>query len=235
MSNTTNETFSYTGGAALENMNEAVRYNQALLNLIYRTDITKTSRILDFGAGMGTFSKLLREEGYKVDCLEVDPTESAYLRGAGFTVFENLLEVPDGVYDSIYSLNVLEHIEDHAGALSELQKKLKVGGRLFLYVPAFQSLYSEFDAMLGHFRRYKLSDLQTLLEASHFSILDIRYYDTLGFLAAYMFKLLRSKPEQVTRRKIWIFDRLIFPCNRIFDPLFRRWFGKNIFALCIKK
>lgn len=236
MSEIVTNTFSYTGSKALENMNEAVNYNHAILGLIEKTSsYTAESKILDFGAGVGTFSKLMRARGLKIDCLEIDAEEAAYLTQDGFTVYEDLKNVADGAYDLIYSLNVLEHIEDHVGVLSELHKKLKPGGTLFLYVPAFPSLYTEFDAMLGHFRRYKKEDLTSVLKESGYTILDMRYYDTLGFFAAQAFKFLRFKPEHVTKTKIWIFDRIIFPFNVMVDPLFRRWFGKNIYAVCTRK
>lgn len=228
-------TFSYSGGAALENMHEAVLYNEAIVQMLIGTGMTNESQILDFGAGVGTFATMLRERGRRVDCLEIDATESGVLREKGFVVFENLAHVPYDTYDVIYSLNVLEHIADHEEVLVELYKKLKPGGKLFVYVPAFQLLYSDFDAMLGHVRRYHLTELRMLLEKVGYSIEDIRYYDTLGFVAAYVFKLLRMKPTHVTKGKLWFFDRIVFPFNRITDPIFRRWFGKNIYAVCRRK
>lgn len=234
MSSPDTEVFSYSGTKALENMNEAINYNRALTELLLRTGATKGSSILDFGAGVGTFSKILRDRGYNPLCVEIDKDECAHLRADGFTVFENLDDVPDESCDLIYSLNVLEHIEDHVGVMTKLQKKLKPTGKLFIYVPAFQLLYSDFDAMLGHFRRYHIPDLRKVLVDSGYTIEKIRYYDTLGFLAAYVFKLLKAKPDQVTKGKIWFFDRIVFPCNRIADPILRHWFGKNIYAVCGK-
>ncbi len=234
MENTT-QTYVYTGKRALENMNEAVNYNRALIQLIEESHtLTPESSILDFGAGVGTFTQFMRDKGHNPACVEIDEEECAHLRNQGFTVFEDIEDVEDGMHDLIYSLNVLEHIHDHVDVLGKLRKKLKPEGKLFIYVPAFQSLYSEFDAMLGHVRRYHKHDLRSTIEEAGLRVEKIRYFDTMGFFAAYAFKMLRSKPEQVTKGKIRFFDRLVFPLNRIVEPIFNPFLGKNLYVVCTK-
>src|SRR6185312_7274103 len=62
-------------------------------------------------------------------------------------------------FDCIVLVNVLEHIEDDIGALVDLRELLEPGGRLCVFVPAFEGLYSDFDRRIGHRRRYRRSQL----------------------------------------------------------------------------
>ena len=94
------------------------------------------------------------QNGYRVHCIEPDKRHASSLANAGLPVATTLEEIKDCSCDYIYSLNVLEHIEDDVMALRQWYQKLKPGGRILVYVPAFQLLYSSMDRKVGHFRRY---------------------------------------------------------------------------------
>ena len=64
--------------------------------------------------------------------------------------------------------DVLEHIEDEAGALQRIHALLRPGGRLFLTVPAYAFLHSVDDVAAGHFRRYTLRSLTRAVTGSGF-------------------------------------------------------------------
>ena len=76
--------------------------------------------------------------------------------------------MPDASFNYIYTLNVLEHIEDDAAALRSLHAKLTDGGKLLIYVPAFPVLYTSMDAKVGHVRRYTRDTLMTRVTAAGF-------------------------------------------------------------------
>ena len=71
------------------------------------------------------------------------------------------LGADDRKFDSVVLVNVLEHIDDDVGALADLRELLEPGGRLCVFVPAFDGLYSDFDRRIGHRRRYRRSQLVT--------------------------------------------------------------------------
>ena len=71
--------------------------------------------------------------------------------------------MPPGV-DLIYTSNVLEHIDDDLAALKQLRATLSPGGRIAIYVPAMQVLYSDMDRSLGHYRRYGRQELLAKLK-----------------------------------------------------------------------
>src|ERR1700691_4275945 len=148
--------FEYTGTDNLEVMTEAVNYNRFLVDLV-ETYGARANATLDFGAGIGTFSEMVRERGRSVDCLEMDPRLGDVLQGKGFKNFLRSEDIADASYDYIYSLNVFEHIKDDHAAAREAHRILRPGGTLFIYVPAFAILFGSMDRKVEHFRRYTTS------------------------------------------------------------------------------
>ena len=223
----------YTGRDNLDVMSEAVNYNRFLVRLV--TDAMPiTGKILDFGAGVGTFDDPIRETGRDVECVEIDPQMIGTLKEHGYTVWNNLANVPDDTYTGIYSLNVLEHIEADAVVTQTLLGRLKPGGKLLIYVPAFPVLFSTMDRKVGHFRRYRKSPLVTSLQQLGYSVRVARYVDTLGFLASLAYKLVGRSDGGINRSALIFFDRWLFPLNRLLDPIFSRWFGKNLLIIAEK-
>ena len=129
----------HSGGENLEVMREAKKYNRFLQQLVRRYgDGAETA--LDFGAGIGTFSGSLDISPRQVHCVEPDPAARIQLRQTGFQTHEQLSELADSSVSFIFSLNVLEHIDDDLAILKEMFRVLKPGGRVLIYVPAFASI-----------------------------------------------------------------------------------------------
>jgi SAM-dependent methyltransferase len=224
---TVGEKQEYTGIDNLEVMREAVNYNRFLVDLVLaRTE--PGQRIVDFGAGAGTFALPVRAAGHAVACVEPDPTLADHLRKQGFDVHADLANVPDGSLDYLYSLNVLEHIGDDAAIVNLWFRKLRPGGRVLVYVPAFNLLFSTMDAKVGHHRRYRLGPLRRMLQGSGFQVASAAYVDSLGFLATLAYKLVGSKSGDINPRTIGLYDRYIFPVSRVLDLLFGFLGGKNL-------
>jgi SAM-dependent methyltransferase len=132
-------------------------------------------------------------------------------------------------FDSAILINVLEHIEDDAGALEQLAGLLVPGGHLVLWVPAYELLYSEFDKRIGHYRRYRIGQLSALLEAAGLEQSDIRYVNPVGAIAWFVLaRLLRRTPT--TGRPVRLFDRYFVPILKRAERLHRPPFGQSIFA-----
>lgn len=224
---------SYSGTKHLEVMSDAVNYNAYLSNLVTRHALPGDF-ILDFGAGIGTFSHALKTKGYAVSCVETDAAQLQRITAHGITGYQNLLNAPASAYDYIFTLNVLEHIENDQGTLSDLAEKLKLGGRLLIYVPAFQMLFSSMDAAVGHFRRYSLEDLSHKVKLAGFEIQDACYVDSIGFFAALLYKYVGNDDGSINRRSIVIFDRFLFPLSRLIDRITNKLFGKNLLIIAVR-
>ncbi len=230
------KSFAYTGCDNLEVMTVAKKYNRFLVELVTdTTDNLKQKKVLDFGAGSGTYSDLLKERGVAVDCLEPDATLGKVLAKKNYKVHDSSAKLKPNTYDVIYSFNVFEHIEDDFEAARQVSKALKPGGVLIIYVPAFQTLYSSMDKKVEHVRRYKMDRLQKISIENKLSVSTLRYCDPVGFFAALFYKHLGSKDGSLSVGAIKFYDSFIFPISRVLEFFTKRIFGKNALLVAIKK
>lgn len=229
----------YQGRDHLDVMDLAVRYNQAIFDDLARVALAAPRahaefRALDFGAGSGGFARRWAVfDGHPPLplCVEPDPVLAEACASSGLVVFPDLSFIPPGSLDFIYSLNVLEHIEDDAGIVRDLAARLRPGGVLYLYLPAFPILYSGMDRRVGHFRRYRKAGLYALLEAQGFQVDEIRYTDSLGFFAALAYRWLGPKSGDLDPQGVAVYDRWIFPASQRLDLLMKDFAGKNVVAV----
>jgi SAM-dependent methyltransferase len=217
----------YEGGENLDVMEGADNYNRALADLV-AAEFSPGAALLDFGAGNGTFVRLLRSRGFVPAALEVDPSFRQRLAAEGFAVFGSLDDVPEGSLAGIYTLNVLEHIERDVDVLRLLRTRLVPGAKIVIYVPAFMILYSAMDKAIGHWRRYTRAELDARLREAGFEVRSSRYHDCLGYVAALVYKLVGDRSGKIKHGQVRLYDRLIFPVSRALDPLFQGLFGKNV-------
>ena len=217
----------YTGTENLEVMAEAVNYNRFLLSLI-RAQARPGDRIADIGAGIGTFARALASEGHDITCVEPDPGQSRVIVDAGLPVVADAAALTDEGFDFIYSLNVLEHIDDDDAAAATWVRKLKPGGRMLIYVPAFQMLYSSMDRQVGHCRRYRRRSLAEVMRHAGLRVDRVRYADSAGFFATLAFKAVGNDSGAIDKRALVTFDRLVFPLSRLADKGLDRILGKNV-------
>lgn len=221
----------YSGIDNLEVLENAVNYNRFLIDAVVRASVGGNTAI-DFGAGEGTLSAAARERGLNVTCVEPDPRLRERLRGMGFEVYADLGEVEDESQEFIYSINVLEHIEDDEASLVELFSKLRPGGRFFLYIPALNLLFSSMDRKIGHYRRYSKGDLLRIARNTGFAIERAEYADSLGFFATLLYKLVGSRKGDISTASVKIYDRCCFPLSRLLDRVgLSHMLGKNLMVL----
>lgn len=227
-------TFAYTGCENLEVMADADNYNNFLIELVTnQMNSQKSGKVLDFGAGTGTYAKMLKGEGIKVDCLEPDAALQKELKKSGFKVLKGSSELKDNTYDLIYSLNVFEHIEDDFAEVVKLRKALKKGGRLVIYVPAYQVLFSSMDKQVGHFRRYRVKRLKMMAEQANININQLAYYDPIGFFAAFAYRLFGGGGV-LNPKSVRIYDKYAFPLSKVLHPISKKFIGKNAILVAEK-
>ena len=222
----------YSGTANLEVMSEAKRYNRFLVDEIL-LHAPSSGMVVDFGAGLGTFACAIRERGREVLCVEPDPGQLVALAKLGLAGFSSLEQLDrDLLY--IYSLNVLEHIEDDNAALAEITQKLAPGGRLFLYVPAFPLLFGPMDKLVGHVRRYRRRELARKVAGQGLKVVRCEYVDSLGFVAALVFNVLSRSGGRLDPCAVRLYDRFVFPLSRVMDVLCWAALGKNVLLVAEK-
>jgi SAM-dependent methyltransferase len=220
----------YTGVDNLEVMREAENYNRYLLELVGRYS-GGAKRMIDFGAGSGTFAIPLATAGLDVSAVEPDEPLRTLLTASGIRAVADTASLPDAEFPYAYTLNVLEHIPDDVDALRSLRRKLAPGGGLFVYVPAFPVLFTSMDAKVRHVRRYTRTTLSSSLLAAGFELETLRYVDSLGFAATLLFKAIDNGRGEVNRRMLRIYDKVALPVSLALDAVTHRWFGKNLLAV----
>jgi putative flippase GtrA/predicted SAM-dependent methyltransferase len=220
----------YTGRDNLEVMRHAERYNAWLVDLVLR-HAPADAHALDFGAGSGTFAAKLHRMGLRLICMEPDTVLRTQLRESGLEAVGSLEDVQDASFDYIYSLNVLEHIDDDLFALRQLRSKLRPGGLLLVYVPALPVLYSAMDRKVGHRRRYRRTPLIRLVNEAGFEVRVARYADSLGFLAALVYRIAGDESGNIDTRQLEFYDRNVFPVSLVLDKICARICGKNLLVI----
>jgi len=217
----------YTGTDNLELMKEAVNYNRWLVRLV-RDRLGKGDRLLDFGAGVGTFAVALASEGHCVECVEPDAAQREVIAAHGLRAHRDLTSIDDASIDFAYTFNVLEHIDDDRAALRALANKIRRGGKLLVYVPAFPILYTSMDRKVGHVRRYRKGELAAQVRAAGLAVREAQYVDSLGFFATLAYRLVGSDRGDINRDALRIYDRYLFPASRMIDYAARHVLGKNV-------
>ena len=178
-------------------------------------------RVLDAGAGIGTFTGLAAQ-GREVVAVEPDPEQLAILRErfdgrADVHVVEGTIEDVSGEFDSIICLNVLEHIPDDRGTLRRFYELLAPGGSLLLLVPAHPSLYGGIDRAVEHQRRYTKAVLAERLQEAGFAVGELRLVNPLGALGWFVSSRV-LKRDQVSEGPLKLYDKLV-PALRVLDKV----------------
>lgn len=139
----------------------------------------KGSIFFDIGGGNGFVAKGLQARGYNVCLVEpgLEGIKNAKLRGVRNLIHATLESgsFKESNLTSVGAFDVIEHIEDDARFVSNLNSYLKPGGKLFLTVPAANWLWSVNDEIAGHYRRYTIGSLSALLEDNGYKLDYISY------------------------------------------------------------
>lgn len=154
----------------------------------------KNLMILDIGCGAGKTMDMLSDFG-TVWGLDNSRKALSFCRKRGFRRVR-LAEAADtgfegNFFDVITMLDVLEHIEENV-ALQEAKRILKPGGSLIITVPAYQWLWSSWDEVLKHKKRYTKQDLGRVVKKNGFTIAETSYMYSFLVLPAFIFRKLKS-------------------------------------------
>jgi SAM-dependent methyltransferase len=128
---------------------------ELLLDLLL--DPRPGSRVLNAGAGQGTFSRRLKDQGFDVVNTDVSPAAVEVLRATTpETVRADIVGLPfrDGSFDAIVLGEVLEHVCDDSRALREAARVPRPNGVLAASVPRNPAWFGPSDVWAGHVRRY---------------------------------------------------------------------------------
>lgn len=161
-------------------------------------------RLIEIGCGIGTVTTYLNQRGYRVDYADVhaEALEIARSRAArvlGDTVNERRFleldlsrdQLPSG-YSGALLFDVLEHLPDDTGALRQIVGNLPRDAHVLFTVPAFQFLWSPWDDIERHQRRYTLQSAEALARRAGLTVTRSTYFFSPLFVAALGVKALRT-------------------------------------------
>lgn len=192
--------------------------------------------ILEIGSGLGNISQFFLKEGSFIllsdiregYCTELKQKFQSYSTLKGVELID--LVDPDfdekfkhlfSSFDSIFSLNVVEHIYDDNLAIKNAKKLLQKQGHLIILVPSYQGLYNGLDKDLDHYRRYNKKTLSVLFEKNELNIIKKQYFNFMGIFAWMISgKLQRNKTIPGGQMRLY----------NAFVPIFK-WIDRLVFRL----
>jgi SAM-dependent methyltransferase len=159
-------------------------------------------RVLEVGCSAGALLYDLAERGYTGVGVELSAKARSIARQVlagdkGFSIESEVPEGPAQSFDLLIAFEVLEHIEDDAGALAAWLELLKPGGQLLISVPAHRRRWNVTDVLVGHYRRYDRTDVEALLRGAGLTIDKV---STIGWPASWLIERARIFAKTIQMR-----------------------------------
>ena len=133
-----------------------------IIDLLRSLDIPHDGNIVDLGAGTGYFlSQLDFTHRYGIDS---HVYEDAHDNLKFIQADINMLPLKEKSVDLFLLIDVLEHMKDDKKVVEDCLKALKTSGKILVFVPALQILWSDLDRLGMHFRRYSAGRFKKMLE-----------------------------------------------------------------------
>lgn len=162
--------------------------------------------------------------------------------------YHYLEEVPDGM-DYGIMMDSLEYMPEDAAYVQALSRKIKKGGYLFFTLPAFPSIFSEHDRIVGNLKRYDAGGFRKLIAAvPGVELVECYYFYTSLFFVRWLQVHLRlpidrnhkvtsywksSERSARTRCIVWLLN-MDFSVNRMLNRMGVRMPGLSLLAVCRK-
>lgn len=224
------------GHSTLDSLSFAPKFNRWMADTILPY---VGSRVLEIGAGMGNMTRQLcpRRKLYVATDLSAEYAEHLHnifrhrpslcihqldaTKPEDFVPFERRL-------DTVVCLNVLEHIEDHEGALRSIRTLLMPGGRLILLVPNDPRAYGTVDKEIGHYRRYTPETLRKVTTEAGYEVEDILRFNRIS-MPGWRITGQLLKARTLSRFSLRVFDRFVWLWRRIDNAL--PWEATSVIAI----
>lgn len=161
-----------------------------ILNYFTKEKIN-TLKMLDIGCGNGNITRFLKTKGINMEGADASLSALNFCKKrADIPLYQidpkkQTLPFLSENYDIVGLFDVLEHIEKDQSLLNEVFRICKKKGKIIITVPANEYLWSYFDIISGHKRRYSKNNLAAKMEKAGFKIEKISFY--MFFLLPFIF------------------------------------------------
>ncbi len=183
-------------------------------------------RVLEAGSGRGNLTgHLINREtvvAVDIDHRHVREIEKLFGHLENLSAVQGDLEDPSlyetlpNDFDSVLSVNVLEHLDHPDVAVSEFFKSTRSGGNLLVLVPGHDWLFSDADTALGHRQRFTEKSLRSLLEGAGYEVVELRQFNRLGVLGWYTNKVLKRTDIGPWQARVF---GLLLPVAKLIEAL----------------
>jgi len=159
--------------------------------------VTPPSPIIDVGCGWGVNLQALEDASYPATGLDISRQILELIDQPGRCLIEADLNQPlpsnHNHYAGAMLLDVIEHLDDDLGAICRIAPLIQPGGILVVSVPALPDLFSEFDQIQGHRRRYIPETLHRAFSGSGFDVQKIFWW---GSWMVPVLRRMRKSPKE---------------------------------------
>jgi SAM-dependent methyltransferase len=170
---------------------EIVRYWLRRAGPLKRSDL-----LVDCGAGTGKF---VEEMSGTCRALALDDHAESLVIARQKLGNDRVLEgrctalpLENSSVDAVTALDVLEHVDQDGLAVREIARVLKPGGIFVVTVPALPSLWSDWDVVLHHHRRYTRESLMALFDNQPFELIHCNYVNVAALPAVWLIRKWRK-------------------------------------------
>jgi len=229
------------GMETLNVVSEADRFN----TWMYQTIKPYCSgNILEIGSGIGNISDYFINDNQDITLSDIRQNYLDILKEkhAGKTNLKGvvLIDIIDpnfdskfknnfGTFDSIYALNIVEHVKDDKMAIANMKKLLKPGGNLVILVPAYQKLYNLFDKELEHYRRYNMKMLDHLMNVNQLEVIHHQYFNFIGVFG-WWFSGNILKKKTIPDGQMKLYNTLV-PIFKVIDKVIINKMGLSVISV----
>jgi SAM-dependent methyltransferase len=172
--------------------------------LVHESAPDRCARILEIGCSGGVLLQQLSDDGYHnvqgVD-ISVSAVSAARARNVqNVAVMDaSSLTFDNNSFDFVIASDVLEHLKSSIEALTNWRRVLAPAGKLIVFVPAFQFLWSSHDEANRHFRRYSARQLRDELNRAGFAVQRLSYWNALLTVPGFMLQMAERAFGRSTR------------------------------------
>ncbi|WP_034445923.1 class I SAM-dependent methyltransferase [Butyrivibrio sp. AE2032] len=147
---------------------ELSRTRSVIKDILRFIDIERDIRYINIGAGDLFFDEIFIEQfAPKSNVVAVDigyeQCEPGVWDKNKCRLYSNIEEVDDNEFDFAIMMDSLEYIPEDCSFIKNFSNMIKSGGYMIFTVPAFSSIYSEYDTNVGNIRRYSKDEFEKVI------------------------------------------------------------------------
>lgn len=203
--------------------------------------------ILELGSGIGTYSKKIIDDFPRskiilsdIDRQYLEILQKRFKEEKNITIKKIGLEDPTDFrldnleINTVFAINVLEHIKDDIAALNNVYNVLERKGRFVFVVPTHKFLFNSLDQAVGHCRRYTKKTIIEKISKTPFTIRRIFYFNFLSMFVWYGHgNVFKRKVINKTLAKL--LDRVIPLLKFLENHILRKKMGISLVVVLEKK